>query len=168
MRVKGKSLNGVSDGRVIYLFFWTRSTLVLSLVPSSGIVVLAENPWLICWHWDIFVRWCCSAALPLYSQKLDEILPHVVVLLEHMTAGSSVSFVLSRFLESGPNCQVCSHSHRTLEALNERWIKVLVALRGGGGAKNELNALVVWSNDTIVSWWLLFTLSSSSEYKLQF
>lgn len=37
------------------------------------------------------------------------------------------------FAELGPNCQV--HLHKTLQALNELWIKVLVPLRSGCGGK---------------------------------
>lgn len=162
MRVRGN----VSDGRVTYLFFWTPAHWVWAQCPTQALLCQQRNPdssrgigafckvvsapLLLCHsipkrQTRSFLTWCCHWSTWLLG---------VVSVL-----------CCQDFSESGPNCQVCSRSHKTLQGLNELWIKVLVALRGWW--KNELNTLEVWSNDTIVSCWFLFTLSSSSEYKVQ-
>lgn len=147
-------------------FFWTWAQWLWAWCPVQALLWQQKSP---DWRGGIgvfckVVLLCCSAT-PFPKGRGDPSSRGVVWSTWLLRVVSVLC--CQDFSESGPNCQVCSHSHKTLLVLNELWIKVLVALRGGGGGKNELNALEVWSNDTIVSCWFLFTLSSSSEYKVQ-
>lgn len=118
-----------------------------------------------------FVRRCGIAALLLHRSAPDRQERCFLMWCPHCsTILLWIALILwcQAFTGSGLNCQVCSRSHKMLQALNKRWIKVLVAPREWGWWKNEWNALEIWSSNTIVLCWFLFTLISSSEYKVPF
>lgn len=147
MRTRGN----VSDGRVIYLFFWTRAHWLWAWCPAQALLCWQRSPdssgsigafckvVLLCHsipkrQTRSFLTWCCC--------HWSTWLLRVVLVL-----------CCQDFSESGPNCQVCSHSHKTLQVLNELWIKVLVALRGWGWWKKWikcLGSLVRWHNSIML------------------
>lgn len=164
MRVRGN----VSDGRAIYLFFWIQAHWLWAWCPAQALLCQQRNP-----DSSGGIGAFCKVCAPLllcHSIPKRQTSSFLMWWCHWSTwlLGFGLVLCCQGFSEWGPNCQVCSHSHKTLQDLNKPWIKVLVALRGWGWWKKLIKcpgSLVQWHNSIVLVF--IYSELKLREYKVQ-